>query len=418
LQSKGTSRNRVVIGGGPAGFFAAIRAAELDPTVRVILLEKSMEPLLKVLHSGGGRCNLTHDCPDPRDLAGHYPRGARELLGPFSRFSCTDTLEWFHRRGIATTTEADGRIFPATHDARTVVDGLLTAASRAGVHLRTGCGVDAIRLPSGPGENWTVTAGDSLVSAERVAVATGSSATLWRCLGELGHRVVPPVPSLFAFRIASPLLDALAGLSVPDAIVTIPGLRLSRQGPLLLTHWGLSGPVILTLSAWAARYAADCGYRFDLDVNWTGESREILQDQLLAFQSVNGRLRASTHPAVALPVRLWGRLTDGAGIPADRPWAQVGRKPMADLLQGLIATRLSVQGKSRHREEFVTAGGVDLRDVHCETFESRIHPGLFIVGEALNIDAVTGGFNFQAAWTTGYLAGTALAAESRQDTSG
>lgn len=409
-QGRETGQRRVVIGGGPAGFFAAIRAAELDPSAETVLLEKSSTPLSKVLRSGGGRCNLTHDGLDPAGLASHFPRGERELRGPFSRFSSADTLDWFHRRGVATRTEEDGRVFPATQDARTVADALLSAARRAGVALLTGQGVRAIVPPCEGRPDWTVRAGIRDWAAGRVVVATGSDPALWRCLGELGHRIVPPVPSLFAFRIGSPLLEGLSGLSVPEAEASLPAFRLTRRGPLLLTHWGLSGPLILTLSAWAARELADCGYRFDLVVNWTGETPEALGSRIESVRVAHGRRAVSAHPAVPLPARLWCRLVEAAGIPGDLPWARIDREQRERLVREVRETRLRVEGKSRHQEEFVTAGGVDLRDVHGVTFESRIHPGLFVVGEALNLDAVTGGYNFQAAWTTGYLAGTALAA--------
>jgi predicted Rossmann fold flavoprotein len=408
-QARKAGRRRIVIGGGPAGFFAAIRAAELEPSAEILLLEKSETPLAKVLRSGGGRCNLTHDGLDPAGLAARFPRGARELLGPFSRFSSADTLDWFHRRGVATRTEADGRVFPETQDARTVAEALLAAARSAGVGLRLGQEVKALLPPGGGRQTWTVRTGTRDWAAGRVVVATGADPNVWRDLAKLGHRIVSPVPSLFAFRIVAPLLEGLSGLSVPNAEAGLPAFRLVRRGPLLLTHWGLSGPLILTLSAWAARELADCGYRFDLVVNWTGESEECLRDRIEAVRAAHGRSGVAAHPAGSLPARLWSRLVEAAGIPGDRTWARVDREQARRLIRELRETRLRVEGKSRHLEEFVTAGGVDLRDVHSGTFESRIHPGLFVVGEALNVDAVTGGFNFQAAWTTGYLAGTALA---------
>lgn len=409
-----TGPRRVVIGGGPAGFFAAIRAAELDPASETLLLEKSGNPLAKVLRSGGGRCNLTHDGLDPAGLAAHFPRGGRELRGPFSRFSGADTLDWFHRRGVATRTEADGRVFPATQDARTVAEALLAAARKAGVSIRLGQGVEAI-LPPGDGRPaWTVRTGTRDWTADRIVVATGSAPAPWRLLAGLGHRIVPPVPSLFAFRSSDPLLSGLSGVSVPEAEARLPGLGLTRRGPLLLTHWGLSGPLILTLSSWAARELADCGYRFDLVVNWAGESEAELRDRIEALRIAHGRRAVAVHPAVPLPARLWSRLVLAAGISEDRAWARLDREQAGRLGKAVCETRLRVEGRSPNREEFVTAGGVDLRDVRGGTFESRIHPGLFIVGEALNVDAVTGGFNFQAAWTTGYLAGTALAAGGGQ----
>lgn len=412
--SEGTGRKWFILGGGPAGFFAALRAAELDPTACVTLLEGAPEVLGKVRISGGGRCNLTNACSDPLELASHYPRGIRELPGPFSRFSSRDTLQWFHRRGVKTVVEGDGRVFPATHDSLTIVTCLLEAAQRAGVDIRTGHAVDDLQPPSGSISHWTVRAGRQVFKAHRVVVATGSEPVLWRCLAGMGHRLIRPVPSLFSFQIQNPLLEGLAGLSIPLAEVSIPAFHFTQRGPILITHWGLSGPAILCLSAWGARDLAESGYRVELRVNWLGESEAALREQLLAFQTGHARKQAATHPAGSLPVRLWQRLAISAGIPPGRPWAQVGRQPIAALLRQLTATSFLVQGKGPHREEFVTAGGLDLKDVNCETFESRIHPGLFIVGEALNIDAVTGGYNFQAAWTTGYLAGTALASGATQ----
>lgn len=404
------SRHVAVIGGGAAGFFAAIAAAEkLGGRGKVTLTEATPHLLAKVRISGGGRCNLTHSCFEPAELAKRYPRGGRELLGAFHRWQPRDTLEWFARRGVATKTEADGRMFPVTDDSATVVDCLLRAARQAGVEVRTGCGV---RTLAREGEGFVLGLPGGPLTADRVILATGggSGGGGHALAASLGHAIEPPVPSLFTFHVAHRLLAELAGLSAEDAAASVDGLRLSERGPILVTHNGLSGPGILRLSAWGARELAGLGYRFTLRLNLVPASRPAEVGAALAdLRTLEPRKQLTTWNPFGLPARLWERLVEVAGIPAATTWANLSAAQARALAGWLTAAELPVTGKSAHREEFVTCGGVRLREVDFRTMESRLAPGLHLAGEVLDIDGVTGGFNFQAAWTTGWIAGNAAA---------
>ncbi|MCC6463576.1 MAG: NAD(P)/FAD-dependent oxidoreductase [Saprospiraceae bacterium] len=399
--------NIVIIGGGAAGFFAAIAAAEANPAARVCILERGSSVLQKVKVSGGGRCNVTHACPDARELVRHYPRGSRELLAPFLRFGTTDTVQWFEQRGVRLKTEADGRMFPTTDDSQTIVDCLTNAAKRAGVTLRTSARVERI-APAGHG--WHVHLGrEEVLHADRVLIATGSSEAIWTMLEQLGHRIVAPAPSLFTFNTKDPRLRELAGLSVPDATVSVAGSRLSARGPVLVTHWGLSGPAILRLSAWGARELQAQHYKFAIRINWLGEQPEAdILAALTGLKTGIGRKQVAAHAQWGIPQRLWERLVAAAGLAPESRWADLGKPALQKLATELGASAFSINGKSTFKEEFVTAGGVDLREVQFKTFESKRHPGLFFAGEVLDIDAITGGFNFQAAWTGGWIAGQAM----------
>jgi predicted Rossmann fold flavoprotein len=399
--------NIVIIGGGAAGFFAAIAAAEADPAARVIILERGSSVLQKVRVSGGGRCNVTHACFDARTLVQYYPRGSRELLGPFLRFGPPDTVDWFAKRGVRLKTEADGRMFPVTDDSQTIVECLWDAAKHAGVQVRTGTRVERLETA---GKTWLVHIGrQETLSADRVLVAGGSSEGLWAMLAALGHTIVQPVPSLFTFNVKDPRLREMAGVSVPAARVQVDGTKLVADGPLLITHWGLSGPCILRLSAWGARELHDKNYTFTLRINWLGDTDlpEIVSD-LDRLKRENARKQIGAHAQFGLPARLWERLVEAAGIPAELRWADAGKPALQRLAAELGGGGFAVRGKSTFKEEFVTAGGVDLREVHFKTFESKRFHGLYFAGEILNIDAITGGFNFQAAWTGGWIAGHAM----------
>ncbi|MBK6931866.1 MAG: NAD(P)/FAD-dependent oxidoreductase [Saprospirales bacterium] len=398
-----------ILGGGAAGFFAAITAAEANPAAQVTLLERSGSVLQKVKVSGGGRCNVTHACFDARELVRHYPRGSRELLGPFMRFGPQETIDWFAARGVRLKTEADGRMFPITDDSQTIVECLWNAARSASVQVLTNMRVDDLK-PAG--DHWLVQAGrhGTPFRADRVLVATGSSEAVWAILARLGHRIMPPVPSLFTFNVRDARLRDLAGVSAPAVRVQIRGLRLSAQGPLLITHWGLSGPAILRLSAWGARELHGMNYHFPLTVNWLGDKNAAdAQAVLERAKEQNARKQIGAHAPFSLPQRLWERLTLAAGLPAGLRWADAGKAASQRLAGELTGGVFQVTGKSTFKEEFVTAGGVDLRELHFQTFESKLFPGLYFAGEALDIDAVTGGFNFQAAWTGGWIAGQAMA---------
>lgn len=397
----------VVIGGGAAGFFAAITCAEANPEARVIILERGREVLGKVKVSGGGRCNVTHACFDPRELVKFYPRGAKALLGPFHRFGPAQTVDWFESRGVRLKTEADGRMFPTTDKSQTIIDCLVNAARSAGVDIRTSSRVEQLYPPQVGGQPWKIMlgAGEALY-ADKIMIATGSSQPVWDILQHLGHHIVAPVPSLFTFNIRDPRLEGIPGISVPDSHLRIPGKGLEASGPLLITHWGLSGPAVLRLSAWGARALHDCQYRFDLHVNWTGEKN--CMSTLEATKAGHGRKALGKHCPYPIPNRLWMRLLEAAGQRAERNWADLGKGDLQKLAAQLSDGCYAVDGKSTFKEEFVTAGGVDLDDVDFRRFESRIFHGLHLAGEVLDIDALTGGFNFQAAWTGGWLAGLAM----------
>jgi predicted Rossmann fold flavoprotein len=404
----------VVIGGGAAGFFAAITCAEAQPDARVTIVERGASVLQKVKISGGGRCNVTHACFDARELVQHYPRGSRELLGPFLRFGPSDTVAWFEARGVRLKAEADGRMFPVTDSSQTIVECLWQAARQAGVVVQMSARVEGIFQEK---ENrWRVEiARAAPLHADAVLVAAGSSESVWQWLGQLGHRVVPPVPSLFTFNVRDPRLQDLAGVSVPSATVEVADTRLRARGPLLVTHWGLSGPAILRLSAWGARDLHDVAYAFSLKINWLGDTPldevlRIVQQQ----KTESGKKQVAANPQCGLPTRLWQRLVAAAGIGEGLRWADLDKKNTLALATELCAGTYAVRGKSTFKEEFVTAGGVDLREVNFKTFESKLHPGLYFAGEVLDVDAITGGFNFQAAWTGGFIAGHAMAGSERQ----
>lgn len=397
-----------VAGGGAAGFFAALHAKAAAPQARVVILEKSREFLAKVAISGGGRCNVTHDCVDPARLIQFYPRGGRELRGPFHRFQPRDTVEWFTSRGVALKTEADGRIFPVSDDSRDIVRTLLREAERLDVRLNPLQGVRHAEAVDG-GFVLQLT-DDTRLRCRVLILATGGNRGSGglEVAAALGHSIIEPVPSLFSFHVQSPMLQGLAGVSVPQVTVRIPELGAASAGPLLITHQGLSGPAILKLSAWQARAFAARRDAVDLEINWMGDLREdSLREQFEAQRrSAGGRLVTRT-PLGEIPRRLWERLCHLSGIPETQTWARL-TAPQRDQLQlHLLRAPCAMNGKTMNKEEFVTCGGVSLKEVDLRRFASRLHENLFFAGEILDIDGVTGGFNFQAAWTGGFLAGTA-----------
>jgi len=419
-------RRVIVVGGGAAGFFAAITCAETAPEAEVVVLEKTGQFLSKVRISGGGRCNVTHACFDTREFAARYPRGEKALLAPFQRFQARDTVAWFESRGVTLKTESDGRMFPITDSSATIIECLMRAAKDAGVTLRTNCGVERVRNAEGkfeleisphagpPPFRWGggESSTGSRITCDRLLLATGGcrAATAGRLAASLGHTLEPPVPSLFTFHITTPWLRELAGVSVESVKVSVPAAGLRERGPVLITHWGLSGPVILRLSAWGARALHQADYQFPLLVDWLPDStpEAIAAGLNSRRQAQPARLIVNT-PLAPLPSRLWAQLVLAAGIPCDTRWAALSRSAQHQLTQQLTRTELAVTGKSLNKDEFVTCGGVRLSEVNFKTMESRICPGLHFAGELLDIDGITGGFNFQAAWTTGWLAGRAMA---------
>lgn len=405
----------VVVGGGAAGFFAAIACAEKNPAAAVTLYEATAFPLAKVRVSGGGRCNVTHACFEPRELARRYPRGGRELLGAFHRWSPRETVAWFGARGVELKTEADGRMFPVTDDSATIVDCLTAAAAKAGVTVRTSLGVRKAEAPGGahgPPAFWLTLTDNTGLRCDRLLIATGGGrASAGPAMAAaLGHTLEPPVPSLFTFHIDDKRLEGLSGISVDDVAVTVPGLKLKEGGPLLITHWGLSGPAVLKLSAWGARELAAANYEFPLRINFVPpHTRESLRSALAGVRLQHPRKQLGSWNPLGLPARFWERLLATAGIAPATQWAGVANAALGVLAAQLTAAEFTVVGKSMNKEEFVTCGGVRLGEVEFRTMASKLCPGLHFAGEVLDIDGITGGFNFQAAWTTGWLAGQAMA---------
>ena len=424
----------MVVGGGAAGFFAAITCAEAMPQAEVTILEKSAQFLSKVRISGGGRCNVTHACFDAREFTTRFPRGERALIGPLQRFQASDTVAWFEKRGVKLKTEDDGRMFPISDSSETIIDCLVRAARAAGVKLVTRCGVElatrragrpfepenegelATRRAGRPphyGFELTLTNGETL-GCDRLLLATGGCRTVaaGQLAVSLGHTLEAPVPSLFTFHSATAWLRDLAGISVESVEASVPGERLRERGALLVTHTGLSGPVILRLSAWGARALHDRDYRFALHLNWLPHlGADGIAAELNARRKQQPAKLVINTPIAPLPARLWERLVLTAGVEPDTRWSRLTRAAQHRLVQQLIRTEAEIRGKSLNKEEFVTCGGVRLREVNFKTMESRICPGLYFAGELLDIDGITGGFNFQSAWTTGRLAGRALAGD-------
>jgi predicted Rossmann fold flavoprotein len=401
----------IVVGGGAAGCFGAIACAEAHPHARVTLLEAGRQPLAKVRISGGGRCNVTHACFDPALLVQHYPRGGKALRGAFSRFQPKDTVAWFNGHGVSLKTEPDGRMFPVTDDSETIVNCLLEAVYQSGVTLRTEAPVTAVtRSPAG--FNVALKSGEVLQS-DRLLLASGSNPQGYRLAKQLGHQVIPPVPSLFTFTISDAALRELAGISVEAAHVQlrIPDQKpLEQTGPLLITHWGMSGPAVLKLSAWGARLLHEHHYQATLQINWLPHySPDQLRQDLLSAKTVHPKRTIASQSPFVLPRRLWQYLTTRSGIIAESRWAELSKPAMNALIQEMHQGRYEVRGKGVFKDEFVTCGGVKLNEVNFKTLESRCCPGLYFAGEILDIDGVTGGFNFQSAWTTGWLAGQAIA---------
>ncbi|MBD3242401.1 MAG: aminoacetone oxidase family FAD-binding enzyme [Chitinivibrionales bacterium] len=402
-----------IVGGGPAGVFAALARRELGPDIPVTLFEASDQPLRKVLLSGGGRCNLTNATFDPRALSECYPRGGKALIGPFSRFGPRETMAWFEAHGVALTVEDHGRVFPRSGRARSVVDCLSGEAIRLGVDMRCGQSIRRVVADESSGGFRVEPADSEAMHCTQVLLAMGGGPREGYSLAEeLGHTVEPPVPSLFGLRLQDPSLVALAGLAVDDAQLTIAGTRLRSRGAVLITHEGLSGPAVLTLSSLAARELHHAGYEAELTICWLPRlSSEELHEQLASRRTTTPRAIVNATTVPPLPRRLWQLLVQRAGIADTLQWANLSSRHLRDLARMLTACRVQVTGRSVHKEEFVTCGGVRLGEVDLRTMQSRRRPGLFFAGELLDIDGPTGGYNLQAAWTTGRLAGQAMATQ-------
>jgi predicted Rossmann fold flavoprotein len=422
-------RRVIIVGGGAAGFFAAIACAEANPDCDVAIYEATAHLLAKVKVSGGGRCNVTHACFEPRELVKKYPRGSRELLGAFHRFQPRDTVEWFESRGVKLKAEGDGRMFPVTDDSQTIVDCLRGAAEKAGVRVMLQAGVKQVErggtaaLAAAPDTNANAPGGrippfrvmlttGEVVDCDRLLLATGGNRTNagFEFARQAGHTIEPPVPSLFTFHVKDSRLQDLSGVSVELATTAVRGMPLKESGPLLITHWGLSGPAVLKLSAWGARLLHDCNYQFTLSVNWAPQFNATqLISVLEQARAANPKKQLGTWCPVGLPLRLWEKLLVASALPPTTLWTTVSGAALRMLAAQVATGEFAVTGKSMFKEEFVTCGGVRLSEVDFKTMESRLVPGLHFAGEVLDIDGVTGGFNFQAAWTGGWLAGRAMA---------
>ncbi len=409
----------IVIGGGAAGYFAAINCAEARPDFRVLILERGKDVLNKVRISGGGRCNLTHNCPIPEELIKNYPRGSRELRGPFYEFGQPETLDWFHKRGVKTKIESDGRMFPTSDKSQTIMNCLTASAEKAGVELRLSSRVTDLEPQKD--ESWKVLfAHQKPIFTKKIMVAAGSSNSIWKILGKLGHKIIEPVPSLFTFNIKDPRIAGLMGTSIPEGHFSLVSnfdkkarrkYQLESNGSLLITHWGLSGFGVLRMSAWAARALADLNYKATLQVNWLHPKTQIeVEEKLLNLKTDwSKKTVQSLSPFQNITARLWKSFVNHALENKEKNWADLNKKELQQLTKNLSNATFKINGKSTFKEEFVTAGGVALKEINFKRFESKLLPNLFMAGEILNIDAVTGGFNFQAAWTGGWIAGQAMA---------
>lgn len=394
-----------IIGGGAAGFFAAISAKTHHPDAEVVLYERTAKLLAKVKVSGGGRCNVTHACFQPSQLLKFYPRGARQLRKAFGIFHTSHTVEWFESRGVKLKTETDGRMFPVTNDSQTIIDCLMREARKLGVIVRLQLPVNALK-PLEKGFRLVHPSGTSF--AHRVIIASGGSpkrsGLAW--LEDLGHPVLDPVPSLFTFNMPRERVKELMGVVAPAVSVHIQGSKLKSEGPLLITHWGMSGPAILKLSAFGARVLAEQNYQFKIQVNWLGNMRENeLQESLKEWRQDHSKLKMGNKNPLEVPRRLWTFLLEKIDLSPDRVWGELGQKGCNRLINVLLNDEYSVAGKTTFKEEFVTCGGLSWEQVSPTTLQSKVHPGLYFAGEVLDVDGVTGGFNFQAAWTTGFIAG-------------
>jgi predicted Rossmann fold flavoprotein len=399
----------VVIGGGAAGFFGAINAVQQNPKLKILLLEKSTKLLSKVKVSGGGRCNVTHHCFEPTPLSQHYPRGQKELKKLFRSFDAKATIAWFERLGIELKTEGDGRMFPITDDSQTIIDCFLAEAKKYTIQIETSCGVEKVIQEK---NHFLIhTSHEKIYQSKKILIATGGhpqpSAYHW--IEKLGHTITPLIPSLFTFNDFEKKFKDLMGVAVPNAEVKIAGTKFLERGPMLITHWGLSGPAVIKLSAWAAEYLHQEKYIFTTLVNWTGklgeeELRSLLQQQ----KAKHGKQKIISNQLFGLPLRLWERLVELAEIEPTKLWGDASNKDINKLIEFLIRCPFAIKGKTTFKEEFVTCGGVDLKEIDLETMQSKKIPGLYFAGEVLNIDGETGGFNFQSAWTTSYVAASSI----------
>ncbi len=397
----------LVIGGGASGFFSAINLARRKPEYRITILEKSNKVLSKVRISGGGRCNVTNSRSRPSELVNFYPRGGKKLYKLFEQFSSSDMSAWLQERNVPVKTEEDLRVFPVTDNSETIITCFRKEAEKYGVDLITGEGARQIG-PSGNG--WVVTGSSGKTySADKVIIAAGASPALWKMLSTMGIKIETPVPSLFTFKIRDPLIAHLQGISFKNTAIKVSGSSLRTEGSLLITHWGLSGPAALKLSAWGAREFHEADYHFNILVNFTGdENQESCRAKINSYKKDHPKRLVIKYPLFDLPKRFWERLCTESGISESTPYNDIGKKQINRISNSITQAEFSVEGKSTFKEEFVTCGGVSLNEINLENFESRRFPGLYFSGEVLDIDALTGGFNFQACWSSAWVISQSL----------
>lgn len=396
----------IVVGGGASGFFTAINIAENNPELRIAILERGKEVLGKVKISGGGRCNVTHACFVPNLLTKFYPRGERELRGPFHTFCTGDVIEWFENNGVPLKTEEDGRMFPESNSSQTIIDCFLKLTSEYQIKVNTSCSLQSIQNTN---EGWELETTQGKLSCENLVVATGSNPKVWEMITNIGHQIVSPVPSLFTFNIKDVRIKELMGVSVPNVTLKIKDSKLKTNGPLLITHWGMSGPAILRLSAWGAREFFDKSYQFTLQVNFLNE--EVFDDVLVQLNQLKLEHAKKTiikKSPLDLTSRLWEQLVLASEISSETKWADLTKKQLVNLTNQLTNAEFKVNGKSTFKDEFVTAGGIDLKEIDFKTMQSKLFKNLYFTGEIMNVDAITGGFNFQNAWTSGFIAAQAI----------
>ncbi|MCV9930605.1 NAD(P)/FAD-dependent oxidoreductase [Flavobacterium sp. LS1R49] len=395
----------IIVGGGAAGFFTAINIVEKNSKLKVAILERGSEVLTKVRVSGGGRCNVTHACFEPNELVKFYPRGEKELRGPFHQFCSGDTIQWFEKHGVELKIEDDGRMFPVSNSSQTIIDCFLKATAKLGITVLTAQSVQSIFKK----ENfWKVETQNQNYIAEKLVLATGSNPKIWEMLQTFGHAIVSPVPSLFTFNIKDPRIKELPGVAA-QVTVKVKDTKLESTGPLLITHWGMSGPAILKLSAWGARILHDKNYQFTIFVNWlngvdTEDAEKILKD----LKQEHAKKAVSKKSPFDFPNRLWESLVLASSIDLETKWADLSKIQLQNLANQLTNGTFQVNGKSTFKEEFVTAGGIDLKEINFKTMESKLHENLYFAGEIVNIDAITGGFNFQNAWTSGFIVANSI----------
>ena len=395
----------IIVGGGAAGFFTAINIVEKNPKMKVAILERGAEVLGKVRVSGGGRCNVTHACFEPNELVKFYPRGEKELRGPFHQFCSGDTIEWFEKHGVELKIEEDGRMFPVSNSSQTIIDCFIKATQKLGIVVLTGQSVQSIFKKD---NFWKVETQNENYIAEKLVLATGSNPKIWEMLQQQGHAIISPVPSLFTFNIKDSRIKELPGVSA-QVTVKVKDTKLTSTGPLLITHWGMSGPAILKLSAWGARTLFDKNYQFTIFVNWLNDvDAEDAEKILKTVKQEHAKKGVSKKSPFDFPNRLWESLVLASNIDADTKWADLSKIQLQNLVNQLTNCTFQVNGKSTFKEEFVTAGGIDLKEINFKTMESKLHENLYFAGEIVNIDAITGGFNFQNAWTSGFIVASAV----------